>query len=215
MATKNTAIREAQKQSEDPVCGRQRTQSADAQRTNPEGNPGDRPQPPDGNEAIDYQDLFRQLVSRANSGERVAIDLLRKFLDQNPSIWARVGDLNAMAESAWMQQIAGDDRLTTEAVKRMLEALKSELRGKHATRLEALLVDLIGVSWLGMQHAEIQAASAGGSLNQATYRLKRAESTQKRLLAATKTLATLRSLMPKGLAPLNSFRVFDPETKLA
>jgi hypothetical protein len=45
--------------------------------------------------------------------------------------------------------------------------------------------------------------------------LKRAESCQKRLLNATKTLATLRALVPHGLLPVEHLKVFDPEKKMA
>jgi hypothetical protein len=74
---------------------------------------------------------------------------------------------------------------------------------------------LVGVAWLGVHLAEIQAASpAGASLGQAAFRLKRAESSQKRLLAATKTLATLRALVPQGLVPARPVSLYDPESKL-
>ena len=159
----------------------------------------------------DYQALFKQLVARANNGERLAIDRLKKFLDLNPYIWAKAGDLTAVAERAWVELIAGQDQFRTESVKRRLAELKEQLRGAHPTALEAVLVDLVGVAWLGVHHAEIQAASpAGGSLDQAAFRLKRAESSQKRLLAATKTLATLRALVPAGLVPAQPLRLHDP-----
>jgi hypothetical protein len=166
--------------------------------------------------APDYQQLFKEVVARANEGERLAIDRLRKFLDLNPFIWQRAGDLTAVAERAWVELIAGEDQFRTESVKWRLAQLKDELKGPHPTALEALLVDLVGVAWLGTQHAEIQAASpAGASLDQAAFRLKRAESTQRRLLAATKTLATLRALVPAGLVPARPVRLHDPDKQLA
>ncbi len=162
----------------------------------------------------DYQKLFKELVARANQGERLAIDRLRKFLDLNPHIWAAAGDLTAVAERGWVELIVGQDALKTECVKRRLGELKGQLQGPHPTALEAILVDLIGVAWLGAQHAEIQAASpAGSSLDQAAFKLKRAESSQKRLLAATKTLATLRALVPQGLVPAQPLRLHDPNKK--
>jgi hypothetical protein len=161
--------------------------------------------------APDYQQLFKEVVARANQGERLAIDRLKSFLDLNPHIWGQAGDLAAVAERAWAELIAGQDVFRTESVKRRLAELKDQLKGPHPTALEALLVDLVGVAWLGVQHAEIQAASpAGGSLDQAAFRLKRAESSQKRLLAATKTLATLRALVPAGLVPARPLRLHDP-----
>jgi hypothetical protein len=165
--------------------------------------------------ALDYRQLFTELVHRANQGERLAIDRLKSFLDLNPPIWQRAGDLTAVAERAWVELIAGADQFRTESVKRRLAELKDQLKGPHPTALEAVLCDLIGVAWLGMQHAEIQAASpAGGSLEQAAFRLKRAESSQKRLVNATKTLATLRALVPAGLVPARPVSLYDPESKL-
>ena len=136
-------------------------------------------------------------------------------MDLNPHIWQRAGDLTAVAERGWIELIAGQDVFRTESVKRRLAELKDQLKGPCPTALEALLVDLVGVAWLGVNHAEIQAASpAGGSLDQAAFKLRRAESSQKRLLAATKTLATLRALAPQGLLPAHSLRVHDPDAKL-
>src|SRR4051812_41219475 len=66
--------------------------------------------------APDYQALFEQLVARANQGERLAIERLKKFLDLNPHIWERAGDLTAVAERAWVELIAGQDVLKTESV---------------------------------------------------------------------------------------------------
>jgi hypothetical protein len=100
---------------------------------------------------------------RANQGER-----LRAFLDRNPRLWERAGDLSAVAERAWVELIAGADQFRLESVKRRLAQLKEKLKGPAPTPLEGLLVDLVGVAWLGVQHAEIQAASpAGASLGQA------------------------------------------------
>jgi len=159
----------------------------------------------------DYQQLFRELIHRANQGEHLAVDCLKSFLDLNPHIWQRAGDLTAVAERAWVELIAGEDQFRTESVKRRLAELKEQLRGAHPTALEAVLVDLVGVAWLGVHHAEIQAASpAGASLDQAAFKLRRAESSQKRLLAATKTLATLRALVPQGLVPARPLRLHDP-----
>jgi hypothetical protein len=165
--------------------------------------------------APDYQQLFKEVVARANQGERLAVDRLKSFLDLNPDIWGKAGDLAAVAERAWVELIAGQDVFRTESVKRRLVELKDHLKGPHPTALEALLVDLVGVAWLGVHHAEIQAASpTSGSLAQAAFKLRRAESSQKRLLAATKTLATLRALVPQGLVPARPVRLHDPDQKL-
>lgn len=157
-------------------------------------------------------DLLRKLVARANAGEQWAIQRLRAVLDDNPSFWRRAGDLTAVAEQAWIGLVAGSDLLAIECTKRKLAELKEELQGPNPTPMESLLVDTIAVAWLGSQHAEIQAsAPTTGSLEQASWKLKRAESSQRRLLTATKTLATVRTLMSKGLAPANSLKLFTAD----
>ncbi len=162
----------------------------------------------------DVAALLRDLVARANAGEGWAIQRLRRVLDDNPRFATRVGDLTAIAEASWIALMTGSDQLATEGTKRNLVALKDELRGPHPTPLEALLVDQVAVAWLGAQHAEIQAASpSSGSLDQASFKLKRAESCQKRLLSATKTLATIRTLLSKGLVPSNPLKLFAPDAR--
>jgi hypothetical protein len=166
--------------------------------------------------APDYRQLFLELIHRANQGERLAIDRLKKFLDMNPGIWSRAGDLTAVAERAWIELLVGEDAFKSESVERRLAQLKDELKGPSPTPLEALLVDLVAASWLAVRHADIGAAGpAGDSLDQAAFRLKRAESAQRRHLAAVKTLATLRALVPQGLVPAQPFRLHDPDRELA
>ena len=61
------------------------------------------------------------------------------------------------------------------------------------------------------RQAELLVAQTGGSITQAAFRLKTAESAQRRFLAATKALATLRALQPRATRPTGTLRVFDPE----
>jgi hypothetical protein len=157
-------------------------------------------------------DLLRKLVARANCGEQWAIQRLKGFLDDNPSFWRRAGDLTAVAEQSWLSLVAGPDLLAVESTKRKLAEMKAVLQGSHPTPIESLLVDAIAVAWLGSVHGELQAATpASGSLEQAAWKLKRAESGQRRLLNATKTLATVRTLMSKGLAPANTLKLFKSD----
>ena len=149
-------------------------------------------------------------------GRMGTVHTLRRFLDVNPSIWQQAGDLTTIAERTWIDLIAGPNQLVSESVRRQLAQTKAELKGPQPTALEALLADQVAVTWLASRDAEIQAAGPpGGSLAQATFRLRRAESAQKRLAQAVKTLATLRALVPQGPVPANPPRLFDPESKRA
>src|SRR5262249_25792114 len=114
----------------------------------------------------------------------------------------------------WTELMAGTNRLVAESVKRTLNKMKHELAGPRPTPLEKLLVDQVVVTWLAAMHGEAQAASPpGGSLEQAAFRLKRAESSQKRYLNSIKTLGLLRSALPAGLVPYNHLRLHEPPEK--
>jgi len=78
-----------------------------------------------------------------------------------------------------------------------------------------ILVDQVAVNWLADQHTASEAAGPDGSLGTAVMRVKRAESGQRRLLSAVRTLATLRALAPQGLGPRDSAKLFDDKRKLA
>jgi hypothetical protein len=166
--------------------------------------------------APDYRQLFRELVERANRGEELAITRLRRFLDLNPSVWERAGDLAAAAEAAWVGLVAGPDRLVAESVRRRLARLRADLKGARATPPESLLAEQAALAWLAARHAEIEAAGpAGGSPQQAALRLRRAESAQKRLVGALKALATLRALAPTGRVPADGPRLVSPQRERA
>jgi hypothetical protein len=159
---------------------------------------------------------LKELVARANTGDRESLEALRLFLDDHPEIQETVGDLTRTAEASWLDLLVSDDTLGRESVRRQLEKLKSDLAGTHAAGLEKLLVDEIGVCFLANRHAEIMAAGpAGGSLAQAAFRLRRADSAQRRFLSSIKTLATLRALAPEGMVPLNPLRIYPEERKRA
>jgi hypothetical protein len=152
--------------------------------------------------AAEIRTAYKALVERANRGDRDALDQLRKVLDRVPSIWQRVGDLNAKAEWAWVQAIAGPNRLAAESTTRFVQEMKQELAGPRPTPIENLLVDQIAVAWLASRDADIRAATQDShSLTLALFHLKRAEVAQRRFLAAVKTLAMVRSLLAAGLAP--------------
>jgi hypothetical protein len=154
---------------------------------------------------------LRELAGRANRGNERALACLRQLLDSCPEIWQQVGDLARRAELAWLDLVAGDDQMSAESVRRKVARLKSDLAGPEPTPLEALLIDQIAVTWMAAMHGEIEAASVGGSVEQARYRQSRAESTQKRFLRAMKTLATLRAVAPRGLVPSSGRKSTMPD----
>jgi hypothetical protein len=166
--------------------------------------------------AESQQQALAQTLARANRGDPEAIAQLRICLDQNPQVWQRAGDLAAVAESAWIDLLAESNQLVAECIKRRLAQLKRDLAGDDPSAIEKLLIDHLAACYLAAEHAQIQAAAPpGGSLEQASFALRRAESSQKRLLNALKTLTVLRAVVPRGLLPADSLRVHPPARETA
>lgn len=168
--------------------------------TSPRGFPG---KPADAKrEPLPKPTLADELVNlarQAEQGDQSSVTRLRQILDKGPEIWRAAGDVGAIAERAWIEQLASGNVLASESISRRLHELKSELTGTSATPLERLLIDTVGVTWLAAKHAELNAASSqGGSLQQAGFRLKRAESAQRRFLGAIKALGKIRALLPRA-----------------
>lgn len=138
------------------------------------------------------------LARQAQNGDAASLKRLHQHLDGTPEIWKRIGDISILTELDWIAAIADEDLLLKESLGRRLRELKNELAEGTKTPLERLLVDLIGVTWLAANHAEMQAALSQGSLQQAVFRLKRAESAQRRYLGAIKTLAKVRNLLRRA-----------------
>lgn len=162
----------------------------------PEPNAQSEPEPAP-RKPLTQSEAIQELTRRANAGSQSALDALRKLLDQHPEMLQSVGDLGKFAERAWIDLVAGGNKLVEEATTRRLNELKAQLAGSYPTTLEALVSDLVAINWLAVQEANIAAASApGNNLPLATYRLRRAESAQRRFASATRSLATLRALLP-------------------
>ena len=154
---------------------------------------------------------LERLNKRANSGDTKALAELEAFLRKHPDVLAAAGDLAKHAEKAWIDLVVGSDSFTRVAVTSQFEQLKRELAGPGPSPLEKLLVDHVAVTHLAERQAELTAAQIGRSLQQAAFRLKKAESAQKRFLAATKLLANLRAMQPRSNRPLEPLKLFDPK----
>ena len=165
-------------------------------------------------EAARLQQLLKQLADKANTGDRKALADLRAFMDDHPEVEEHVGDLAKHAEAHWISLLTGDDCLTREAVTRHLAHLKANLGRARASPVEKLVIDLVAITYLAERQAEIAAASAErSSIDQAAFRLKRAESAQRRFLNSLKMLSQMRALLPQGQTPGEGPRLYDPARK--
>lgn len=165
--------------------------------------------------AVSRESELQDLLMKANAGDRQAVAKLRACLEASPDVYQRAGDLAAHAENAWITLVGGGGWLATEAIKRNLSTLKSELAGERPTRLESLLVDQVALCWLATQHASMDAAQPSNGAVQAALQLKRSESALRRFMLATKTLTTLRALTPHGMMPLDRLKIHQPYVERA
>jgi hypothetical protein len=136
-------------------------------------------------------------VTRANAGNESCLAGLRQILDSQPEIWQQIGNVATLAEGAWIDLMAAGNKLAEESVRRRLTALKADLAGEKASPLEQLVIGHIGVTWLAANRAETEAAQPAEALPRASFRLKQAESAQRRLAGAVRTLAVVRALLPE------------------
>jgi hypothetical protein len=159
---------------------------------------------------------LRALVQRAKAGDVEVLPRLREILDNCPQVWRHAGDLEKIVVRAWSELLAGDDPLGLEVVRRKADQLRADLEGDNPTPIEKLLVGQVVSTWLELSHAQLQSAAPGSKAPaQAGHNLRKAESAQRRYLAAIKTLTTVRALVPRGLLPINQLRVFDPAKQMA
>jgi hypothetical protein len=159
-------------------------------------------------------DELKQLGAKAKAGDASVLPLLRQLLDEHPEVWEYAGDLDRIAVRSWIALLAGQDPLSAETIQRKAEHLRAELEGDKPTPLERLLVRQVVVCWLEMTHAQMQMAAPGKTTpGQAGYNLRRTESTQRKYLAAIKTLITVRAVMPRGLLPVNVLKLHAPDTR--
>jgi hypothetical protein len=152
---------------------------------------------------------LKGLIERANAGDAGAVAEVRAFLDANPGLWRRVGDLAGHAEAAWIEVIARGDLLIAGSVQREADRLRGELLGDHASPVERMLIDQVVISQLELRYHQLRAAEAPGTTSgQVAAATRRLDSAQRRYLAALKSLETVRKLAARydGRARLHLFR---------
>lgn len=140
---------------------------------------------------------LRELISRAQAGDRSVLPDLRQALAADSSLWTLYGDLAAQAQASWLNMLAGRDLYLYEAVRHKLEELRAELAGPNPSPLERLLVERIVACWLQLHYADALFAQASPQATSAVRQelMRRQESAQRRYLAGIKQLALVRKLL--------------------
>lgn len=139
---------------------------------------------------------LRDLANRVNGGDRSALQELRNALDKFPWMSSVLGgNLVYQVETSIISAMYGDQVAHKEALERELVKMREELAGKNPSPIEKLLVERVVTCWLQVHQADLVVAqSKSQSLASGDYHQRRQDRSHKRLLAAIKTLATVRRL---------------------
>jgi hypothetical protein len=144
---------------------------------------------------------IRALLKRTRAGDESTVPVVRKML-QNPAYLRMFGgELAEEVVSSFTKAMAGENVGFREAVLKKLELLRAELLGENPTPVERVLVERAVACWLQVQDAEIRAAQgqSNATIKQIDFFQRRMDATNRRFLAAVKTLALVRKLAVPAL----------------
>lgn len=147
----------------------------------------------------------RQLLDRAQRGDQEVLPLLRQFLDDSPQVWRRVGDLAQHARLNLLRELAANDLLVQESVTRQLDALKAELAEPEDSPIHRLLVERVVLGWLEVHCLDCRCRTLREQFSapaQVDALERRRTSSQRRYLAALRSLSTVRKLLRKAPSPV-------------
>jgi hypothetical protein len=146
-------------------------------------------------------DEIKALAKLATQGDRAAARTLLES-EHGAGLTEEFGNAAGRAETALLKAMCARDRLSEEALRRNLTALRQELAGPDPSPLERLLAEQVALCWLESYHATIRAAQYGDSRTRGGFYQHRLDRAQARYLAAMKALATMRKLLRPAPTPL-------------
>lgn len=133
------------------------------------------------------------MIDRAKKGDRTALPRLREYLELNPSLWERPGNVGLQAQAAWIRLIAGPNLHLQEVTARKINAMKREYAGDAPTPMESLLVERIVTAWLRLAYVEAREALCHEtSIKWAQLQMQRQAQAERQFRAAIDALANLR-----------------------
>ena len=138
-------------------------------------------------------DELAVLVARAANGDASTLPALRKLLRDPAVVELLGGNLAKCVQTSFIKPMCGDDLAVREAISAKLGLLRAELLGANPTPIEQLLVERVVACWLQVQDADMRYAHNQNdmSIRQGDFYQRRMDASNRRYLAALKTLATV------------------------
>lgn len=137
------------------------------------------------------------IVRKANEGDSDAITKLRDELNGSNAdlLISACGDISHQAKMTLMDAMFGKQEGYKLAALKSMKQLREDLGWETSPRIEQMLIDRIVLEWQYLHWTELTSIQAGkSSLSQAKYNQERIDRANKRYLAATKMLATIRKM---------------------
>lgn len=154
---------------------------------------------------------LESVIKKANGGDQNALKTLRKFLDLQPQMWNKIGDVTKIAEQAWITLIGNGNSLVQESIKLKLDELKQQFQGGSTHIFDQLMVDVIVATWLELHYLQsVNADVINRTAGQSTLMLKRLESAQRRHTNALKQYYQIKKLLPNEHSQPD-LRIFQPQ----
>ena len=164
------------------------------------------------------KNTIRELVKRAERGDKRAVESLYVWLERHPemrSLVRELDDLSTKVERAWVKRMGGGDELSKKAVEDDLAAMKAELLGPAPSVTDKILASTVLVSHLAFQRAALAASQPTDKPEVREARERLLTIASKRLAAATKAWEQVAGKKAKGDRPRGTLRLFQPEQEVA
>jgi hypothetical protein len=143
---------------------------------------------------------LRELVKKAEKGNKEAVPEIRRILEESPEFAWRYMTLAKLPERLFINKMSKDkDLAAKELMEHQLAAMREEIAGANPSPLERLLAERVVATWLQLQLFEgIYASSVFENMTiaQGNYYQKRLDSTYRRYFSAIRMLAQIRKLGP-------------------
>jgi hypothetical protein len=140
------------------------------------------------------------LLRRTKGGDEAASKHLGSLTQNAPHLCDLLTALSRQVRATWITLVAPPDEnrvLDREGLERRLAQLQKDLAAEGDGPVEVLLIDRIVFAWLAVNHSDIQLAEAmrrSVTTRELKYLERQQERTQRNLVRATQSLATLRRL---------------------